>query len=67
MKYLIGLDIGTTAVKAMIVDINGNIVVKSSKAYHLIFPRAGWVEQEPEEMWQAVVAAIRKIFCTIGV
>lgn len=58
MKYLIGLDIGTTAVKAMIVDINGNIVVKSSKAYHLIFPRAGWVEQEPDEMWQAVVTAI---------
>lgn len=61
MKYLIGLDIGTTAVKAMIVDIHGNVVVKSSKAYNLIFPHAGWVEQDPEEMWQAVVSAIETL------
>lgn len=58
MKYLIGIDIGTTAVKAVIVDIDGNIVVNFSRFYGLLFPQEGWAEQDAEEMWQAVAAAM---------
>lgn len=60
MRYLMGIDIGTTAVKVIIVDINGNIMVKSACVYNLLFPQEGWVEQDPEEMWMAVVTAIEQ-------
>ena len=51
-NYTIGIDCGTQKVKAVIVDENGNIIAKGSKTYEpLIYPKPGWVEQNPEEWW----------------
>lgn len=58
MQYLLGVDIGTTAVKAMIIDIYGHVMVKSTIPYELHFPQPGWAEQNPEAMWDAVKTSI---------
>ena len=60
MKALLGLDIGTTSTKALLFDTSGAEISRaSSPAYHNNIPQPGWVEQDPEEIWQAVVTAIR--------
>lgn len=61
MDLLIGLDVGTTAVKALLVDIEGRIISSASYKYKLMTPRSDWVEQDPEDLWQGVVFTIKKI------
>ena len=56
----IGVDIGTTNVKAAILDTQTHTVVASASAEHPLFhPRPGWAEQEPDNYWRAVVHCIR--------
>ena len=61
MKCLIGLDIGTRNCKAYAIDINGKIIAKVSRAYDLIFPSPGMVEQDPEDWWRASFECIKEI------
>ena len=52
--YYIGIDLGTSAVKLLMMDNNGKIANTVSREYPLYFPRAGWSEQKPEDWWSAV-------------
>lgn len=61
MDYVLGIDIETTAVKAMLIDNDGKNMVKSTVEYPLFFPHAGWAEQSPEDLWQAVVTAVDRV------
>lgn len=56
----IGLDVGTTAAKAVVVDETGAIRGKGYREYELSFPREGQVEQNAEDWWTASVAAVRE-------
>ena len=57
---LLGVDIGTTSTKAVLFDTSGvELSRANSPAYTNKIPQPGWVEQDPEEIWQAVVTAIR--------
>ncbi|WP_300829558.1 glycerol kinase GlpK [uncultured Rikenella sp.] len=58
-KYILALDQGTTSSRAIIVDHGGNIVASAQKPFEQIFPRPGWVEHDPGEIWytQSSVAA----------
>ncbi len=59
---LLGLDIGTTSTKAVLFDLAGaEIARETSRPYQIHSPRPGWVEQDPEEIWQAVLATIRGV------
>ncbi len=60
-QLLLGLDVGTTATKAAIFDLQGAIVAVATRPYTLLTPRPGWVEQDPDELWQAVVGTIREL------
>ena len=51
--YYIGVDLGTSAVKLLLVDEAGAILNSVTKEYPLIFPQPGWCEQEPAEWWRA--------------
>ena len=52
----IGVDIGTTNVKAAVLDTQTHTVVASASAEHPLFhPRPGWAEQDPDNYWGAVV------------
>ena len=48
MKYYIGVDLGTSAVKLLLMDQEGQVVNIVSREYPLSFPHPGWSEQNPE-------------------
>ena len=52
--YIIAIDQGTTSSRAIVFDHDGNIVSTGQKEHEQIFPRAGWVEHDPEEIWTNV-------------
>ena len=51
MKYLLALDQGTTSSRAVLFDQAGSIVSLAQKEFRQIFPRPGWVEHDPDEIW----------------
>ena len=57
----IGVDLGTSAVKLLLVDESGAILNTVSKEYPLIFPQPGWCEQEPACWWDACTEGIRQL------
>ncbi len=60
-KYLLGIDIGTSSCKAALFDRNGKIVGQITKDYSVFYPHPGWAEQNPEDWWEAVCAAVRAL------
>jgi xylulokinase len=66
LDLLLGLDVGTTATKALLFDLEGNVVASASYVYDLIVPCPGWVEQEPEELWRGVVETSRAVLAQVG-
>ena len=61
MKYLLGIDIGTTSCKTTLFDFDGNIIVHSSRSYEVLKPKEGYAEQNPEDWFSGVVSAIKEI------
>jgi len=61
MEYLMGIDIGTTGVKIVIIDIEGNLKATHTVEYPLITPKPGWAEQNPEDWFNATIKCIKKI------
>lgn len=59
--YYIGVDLGTSAVKLLLMEGNGKIRNIVSNEYPLSFPQPGWSEQKPEDWWDAVVDGIKKL------
>lgn len=57
----IGVDLGTSAVKLLLMSGDGTIENVVSKEYPLFFPHPGWSEQKPEDWWDAVVEGIREL------
>jgi xylulokinase len=55
---LVGLDVGTTGVKAIAIDADGTVVAKAEEEYPLSTPRPGWAEQDPEDWWRATQRAL---------
>ena len=60
-KYILALDQGTTSSRAIVFDHSGNIISVAQKEFKQIFPKAGWVEHDAEEIWstQFGVLALR--------
>jgi xylulokinase len=54
----VGLDVGTTGVKAIAVAPDGRVLAAAERGYLLSTPRAGWSEQDPEDWWRAAEAAL---------
>jgi len=55
---LIGLDVGTTGVKALAVSPDGEVLARAERGYDLSSPRPGWSEQDPEDWWRAAQDAL---------
>ena len=60
MKGILAIDAGTTNIKALLIDTRGNIVSKASYALKVHYPRPGWVEQSPDEIWNGTSEAIQE-------
>jgi glycerol kinase len=58
-KYILAIDQGTTSTRAIAFDASGRPVASAQKELKQIFPRPGWVEHDPEEIWAATVEVCR--------
>ena len=59
--YYIGIDLGTSAVKLLLVDGSGQICGSVSEEYPLSFPQPDWSEQEPADWWDAVCRGLKRL------
>ena len=57
----IGIDLGTSACKLLLVDADGAILNTVSKSYPISFPHPGWSEQDPSDWWDAVVTGVPEL------
>lgn len=58
MTLLVGLDVGTTGVKALALSPEGEVLARAEEEYDLSTPRPGWAEQDPEAWWRAAERAL---------
>jgi glycerol kinase len=58
---VLAIDAGTTGVTAVVVEEDGSIAAKGYQEFAQHFPRPGWVEHAPEEIWQATLEATRQV------
>ncbi|HWO66052.1 MAG TPA: glycerol kinase GlpK [Umezawaea sp.] len=69
-QYVAAIDQGTTSTRCMIFDHSGRVVSVDQKEHEQIFPKAGWVEHDPEEIWsntrQVAAGALAKADLTTG-
>lgn len=61
MNYFLAYDVGTSSVKSILVDAAGNIAADAIAEYPLLMPNPGWVEQVPEDYWQAICKATKQL------
>ncbi len=59
--YFIGIDIGTSSVKIIVINELGNIVKTKSRAYPIYFPKAKWSEQDPEDWWRETLEGLVEV------
>lgn len=60
-QYILGIDIGTSGCKTLIVDHTGHVAARAYAEYPLSTPQFGWAEQEAEDWWQAVKKTLKEI------
>ena len=65
MCYYIGADLGTSALKLLLVDSVGNIINQVSRTYNVHFPQPGWSEQNPKDWWNAFVSGTKELIGNI--
>jgi gluconokinase len=60
-KVFVGVDIGTGSTKVIGLDLKGNVIAKATEKYPLYSKTEGWAEQDPEEIFAAVILALAKV------
>ncbi|MDY5617030.1 MAG: FGGY family carbohydrate kinase [Lachnospiraceae bacterium] len=58
-KYLLGVDVGTTSIKAAVIDENARVIGMSSSSYRMITPNQDYAQIDTEDMWRALLKCIR--------
>ncbi|MFH1825090.1 MAG: FGGY-family carbohydrate kinase [Candidatus Firestonebacteria bacterium] len=58
---LLGIDVGTTGVKAVVFNLEGKIIASSYKEYPLIYIKQGWIELNPHIVWNSIEEVIKKV------
>ncbi len=66
-KLLLGIDVGTSGSKALLIDERGQVLAAATYDYPMYTPRPMWAEQNPEDWWTATVGAIRKVLRDSGI
>ena len=61
INHLVGLDVGTTGVKAIAISPQGDVLARAEEEYPLAIPQPGWAEQDPEDWWQASERALAAV------
>jgi xylulokinase len=61
MAYLLGIDIGTSGTKTLVCDEDGAVLATAMAEHRISSPKPGWSEQDPEDWWQATIAATKAV------
>ena len=66
MPYILAFDQGTTSSRSIIFDQSGRIIDTSQREFEQIFPKPGWVEHNPIEIWESQIATARDVIAHAG-
>ena len=66
MKYILALDQGTTSSRAILFNRAGEIVSKAQREFPQLFPKPGWVEHNPEDIWSSQLEVAREAIALAG-
>lgn len=66
-KYIVALDQGTTSSRAIIFDKEQNIIGVSQKEFNQIYPREGWVEHDPMEIWATQYSVLQEVMAKCNI
>ena len=66
-KYILALDQGTSSSRAIVFDHEGNVCSVAQKEFTQYFPKPGWVEHDPKEIWSSEAAVIAEAITAIGI
>lgn len=66
MPFILSLDQGTTSSRSLVIDETGKVVSKSQKEFKQIFPKPGWVEHDPLEIWATQLETAKEIINKIN-
>ena len=66
-KYIVALDQGTTSSRAVIMDHDANIVCTAQREFTQIYPKAGWVEHDPMEIWASQSSTMVEALAKVGI
>jgi xylulokinase len=67
MAYLIGIDVGTTGTKTLLISDEGRVLASATEEYPMYTPRPLWAEQDPEDWWQATITSIQRAVRAAGI
>lgn len=67
MRYLLGIDVGTSATKTVLFDEKCDCIASASREYPLSQPQNGWAEQDPEDWYLAVMTTIQRVLKKSGI
>jgi xylulokinase len=67
MAYYLGIDIGTSATKALVMDAGGAVLATASSEYPCSSPRPLWSQQDPQHWWKATIAAVQLAVKSAGI
>lgn len=67
MKHLLGIDVGTSGTKVILVNEQGKITAVHTETYPVYAPKVGWSEQDPADWWQATVTCIHEVLKKSGI
>lgn len=67
MSYVIGVDLGTSAVKVLLLDRSGTVAAEASRDYPLFHEHSGWSEQRPDDWVNGTIEAIRELTAKAGI
>ena len=60
-QYILALDQGTTSSRSILIDKSGSIIAVAQREFTQIFPKPGWVEHNPEEIWESQLATAKEV------
>ncbi len=66
MSFIVGIDVGTSGVKTLVISETGEIITQATAEYPLYHPKAGWAEQDPEDWWQGTLTTLKKVAQDLG-
>ena len=61
MSHYLGIDIGTSGTKTLLINAAGLVLAEANAEYPLHQPKPGWTEQDPEDWWKATVKTVRAV------